>query len=168
MKRSLQKLISRGLDGELSPAERAQLERALAGDPSAAKTAGGWERIGDHLRGEAGRVAVPDAAVAWQDIRREIHRQEPEREAAAASLLTGRLRWAAAMASVCVVGLLAWSALRLTHREAVVADVNAPASRVAWVVAEVPGATTMIYTDRETDMTVIWLDVANHNDPRDT
>ena len=83
-----------------------------------------------------------------------------------------RFRWAAGLAVLVVgtvLGLSAWRVLDGRTPVWVMTDpVESPANRVEWVVAEIPGATTMIYTDTETDMTVIWLDVAQNVDPRDS
>jgi len=163
-------LISRGLDGELTAGERARLEQLLAARPEARQTLDAWDRLGDQMRRDAATISVPDAAVAWVDIRRAIRQQEAaEPEGVYAPGLLGRLRWAGAVAALAVIGLLGWSAFRLWEKPGTpVAEWSPPANRVEWVVAGIPGATTMIYTDPETDMTVIWMDVAQEVDPRDT
>jgi len=166
MKRSEAELISRSMDGRLSVAERAKAERLLAEDPQAAAAARIWQAIGDQLRMDAGRATAPDPVLAWQEIRREIRRNEPE---PAASWFGAGIRWAAVLAMVAGFGLAAWSIQRhyLRSDAGVMADPDS-ASRVDWVKVEVPGATTMIYTDIETDMTVIWMDLAQNTDPRDS
>lgn len=168
MKKSEKKLISRGLDGALSPEERVRLETLRETNPEVRATERAWSAIGDQVR----RVPVqpPDAAVAWQDIRRAIRTagEQSAGEAAPAAWF-GRLRWAVALSAFAVLALLGVSAWRLMEGAAVTWSATPdPADRVAWVVAEIPGATTMIYTDKETDMTVIWMDVAQNVDPRDT
>ncbi len=162
MKSSDRKLISRGLDGALTEEERMQLERLRTDHPEAGVLERQWTAIGDQVR----RVTpAPDSAVAWQDIHRAIRNLEstPDRSPFM------RLGWAATVAALFVATLLGLSAWRLYQGSAPVwVAENTPANRVEWVVAEIPGATTMIYTDTETDMTVIWMDVAQSADPRDS
>ena len=162
------KLISKGLDGELDGKERRQLQELLASDPAMRKTAQDWEKAGDELRRSTGDVPVPDSLLAWHDIRRAIRENESNTPAklGPASLL--RLKWAGGIAAFLVVGMLALSFLHLTREGRFLALDSLPPPRVEWVVAEIPGATTMIYTDMETDLTVIWMDVAQNVDPRDT
>lgn len=170
MKNADRKLISRGLDHRLDHDERRTLNALLATDPEAARTDKVWTQIGDHLRLESRKIPSPDPHVAWQDIRREIRKQEGDGTSAETRGFTWRLTWAGALASVVVIGLLGWSALRLTRSspsEFLVAE-NPIGNRVEWVETEIPGATTMIYTDTETELTVIWMDVALDVDPRDT
>jgi anti-sigma factor RsiW len=168
MKNSDKKIISRGIDSELSVNDRVHLDVLISTEPEAGKTARVWEAIGDHLRSEASLVSVPDPAVAWQDIRREIRQQEgTTKESPAASL--GRLGWASVVASALVVSMLGvWAWMLIRTPASMMANHPAAATRVEWVKAEIPGATTMIYTDTETDLTVIWMDVAQQGEPHDS
>jgi anti-sigma factor RsiW len=167
MKKSDKKLVSRGIDGELSIDERVRFEVLVKTEPEALKTSRTWEAIGDQLRAESARIPVPDSTVAWQDIQRAI-RLDSEKSPATPAASFGRLGWAGAFAGLVVIGLLAiWARMLITSPGRVLADHKASANRVEWVRAEIPGATTMIYTDTETDMTVIWMDVAQNVDPRD-
>jgi len=170
MKKSDSILISRGLDNQLENAERKKLNELLAADPDSAKTEAAWRNVGDQLRREARHIPVPDSQLAWQDIRRAIRQHEETSGDAGTSGFPWRLTWAGAFATVAVIGLLGWSAWRLTLPPAqeIAAAEDTIGSRVEWVESEMPGATTMIYTDTETDMTVIWMDVALDVDPRDT
>lgn len=165
MKKRDATLISRGLDADLDPSERERLEALLQADSEAAGTQRAWERLGDSLRVRSAEAPAPDPALAWQDIRRAIRLAEDDASPIAPPV--SRLRWAHALASLAIVGLFGLSAWQLWRTEN--RPVTYPAySRVEWVIPEVPGATTMIYTDEETDMTVIWMDVAQSPDPRDT
>lgn len=173
MKRKDAKLISRSLDGALSPEERIRVERLLETDSGAAATARVWQDIGDQLRIDAGRAPVPDPLLAWQEIRRKVRTTATQPDTPVMGSLFGiRLRWVAGLASVVFISLIGWSLFhdpRVAGEPVVSAPSPAAASeRVEWVVAEIPGATTMIYTDRETDMTVIWMDLAQTDDPRDS
>lgn len=176
MRKREQQLISRGLDDDLGEGERTALERLLAEKPEAARLAKNWEQTGDHLRQAMAPATIPDAAVAWQDIRREIRRQTADdREAGSeeAAGWQGRLRWAGAIASICILALGGWLGYRYAiDGEALFARGAPPLppapERVEWVVAEVPGATTMIFTDAETEMTVIWMDLADAGNSRDS
>jgi anti-sigma factor RsiW len=167
MKTTDEKLISRGMDGALRPEERERLEQLRVTDSEARQTEQIWMALGDQIRTVP--VSPPDAAVAWQDIRRAIRQQEADPSTAPNPFLF-RLKWAGGLAGLglaAVLGFYAWQMMRSSG--AMVADADGTqANRVEWVVAEIPGATTMIYTDTETDLTVIWMDVAQSADPRDT
>ncbi len=170
MKISEEHLISRGLDGALNDRERAALDALIARNPEAAARTRAWSDIGDQLRRQATATVTPDPLAAWHDIRRAIRTQAaPEREEALAmGWSMFRLRIMGAITAVAVIGLLGWSSLRLFRGGDHVAATSPASNRVEWVVAEIPGATTMIYTDAETDLTVIWMDLAQNVDPRDT
>lgn len=167
MKTSVHKLISRGLDGALRPDERQRLEQLRESDPSVRQTERVWMAVGEQIRSTP--VAPPDAAVAWQDIRRAIRQQEAD-PSTDSYLFFSRLKWTGAFAGLVLAVVLGLYARHLVQtRERTFGQVDdTPVNRVEWVVAEIPGATTMIYTDTETDLTVIWMDVAQNADPRDT
>jgi len=167
MKTSDQKLISRGLDGTLRPDERERLEQLRESDPSVRQTERIWMALGEQIRSSP--VSPPDATVAWQDIRRAIRQQEAD-PTADSYLFLGRLKWTGVLAGLVLAVVFGFYARQLvqTRELASMKIDDSPANRVEWVVAEIPGATTMIYTDTETDLTVIWMDVAQNADPRDT
>lgn len=171
MKRSTGKLLSRGMDTDLSVVERNRLEAILARDPEAARLHAAWQNAGHLLRADAARISSPDPLLAWHDIRREIRQRRVTPAPSFGALLAGRFRWAGAMAALLMLGIMAWSTIRVARTpEALTASLNdatAP-SQVEWVVAEVPGATTMIFTDTENDMTVIWMDLAQNSEPHDS
>jgi anti-sigma factor RsiW len=171
-----ERLIGGALDGALDPAERAEADRLLATQPEARAQWAAWDAVGDAVRREAGQVVVPDPRAAWLDIRRELRGGAAAGEvvdlAPARAHSLRRLRWAAGLAGLfmlAMAGTAVWQVGRggfaVTRA---VPDVPPAAERVEWVVAGLPGATTMIYTDSETDMTVIWMDVAQGPDPRDS
>lgn len=171
MKKSELELISRGLDGDLAPDERARLEALRTRDPEARTVEQAWTSVGDAVRCDRG--TTPDPALAWQDIRRAIRQQAGEGDATPAFGWPLRFRWASALAVLAVGAVLGLSAWRVWDDGrapgwGMAEPDDSPANRVEWVIAEIPGATTMIYTDTETDMTVIWMDVAQNVDPRDT
>jgi anti-sigma factor RsiW len=170
MKTSSAQKMSCKIDGELPEAEGARLDREIAGHPDAARTAATWVTMGELLRHEAAHTATPDPLLAWHDIRRAIRQQEVVQEKAWHRSLYHRLRWAGGLAALAVLGVIGWGSFRLIEQrgEFIARPVDFPASRVEWVVAEIPGATTIIFNDVETDMTVIWMDLAQNHDPRDT
>jgi len=170
MKKSDQQLISRGLDNELNADERKKLSQKMAVDPEICRIDAAWRKVGDQLRYDSRAIKMPDTQWAWQDIQRAIRQSEHASGESVASGFPWRLTWAGAMATVAVIGLLGWSAWRLTlpSTREIAATEHANGGRVEWVESELPGATTMIYTDTETDITVIWMDVALDVDPRDT
>ena len=66
-------------------------------------------------------------------------------------ILGSRLKWAAAIMTLVFLGL---GIAVLRHGPSAMA--SSPAE-VEWVSTEVPGATTMVYQDEETGLTVIWM-----------
>lgn len=171
MKKKEQMLVSRGLDSDLSDKERDQLISLLGATPDAESARQAWERIGDEVREGASRTASPDPALAWQDIRRAI--QHEEDQAFARPAVGWRPAWVMAAAAVLILGMLSVSMWRLATGRApdaasLASGGNETYRRVEWVKAELPGATTMIYTDEETDITVIWMDVAQNGEARDS
>lgn len=168
MKTSTAKKLSRARDGALTPGEQERLVRETTGDAEAERVAHLWEAAGGLLREGATRTATPDPALAWQAIRREIRNKEAEPVRAAVRGWPGGWAWASGLAAVLVAGGLTWWGLARERATHTVAQGVAEPDRVAWVVAEIPGATTMIYTDAETDLTVIWMELAQKAEPKDT
>jgi len=167
MKAKDAQLINRGVDSELDAEERKLFDKMLVENPDAVDMSRAFESIGDDIRNDSTQSASPDPYAAWQDIRREIRQSERTSDERFAS--GARLGWAGAVAALLVVGVLALSSWRLLNGAAPeLAFSDTAASRVDWVETGIPGATTMIYTDVETDMIVIWMDVAQTGESRDT
>ena len=151
------KRISRFMDGDLTPSERARLEQELARSPDLYRIQMDYHKLGELLREQEVPIGqTPEAA--WADIRRSIRLEQSESKAR--SVMPGsRLKWVVAMGSVVFV-ILGGGILRILS-SATIEQVT----EVEWVETEVPGAMTMVYQDDETGLTVIWM---MEEDDRDT
>lgn len=154
-RRKAERWLSRYLDGELDPGRSARLERWLSEDASLRAQADAWRAGGDQLRGLTG--VVPDPARGWADVRTALaeERARPGRKATA-PVFGSPLPWAAAMLVLLLaaVGLGLWTR---HHGEDVTALNVAEPVEVEWAETELPGASTMVFRDEETGLTVIWL-----------
>lgn len=166
MNRKQMKLISRGLDSELDREEREALEELLKKTPEAGDAARVWGIAGDCLREESMRIPVQDSELAWLDIRRTIRLGEEAEDNR--GLVMTRLRWISGVASILFLLLLGWSGIRVLQGLRAPLAALAPPERVEWAVPGISGAATMIYTDTETDLTVIWLDIGDHERTSDS
>lgn len=149
-------LISRAMDGELPERQRAELEAWLAAHPEDRELAEQWKRIGALAREASVALPVPDEALAWQDIRRAIRTAAPEAESS--PFFRWRLAWAAGMvATVCALLLAGsvWNGRRTAQMLAKL-DAGGPA-QIEWAETDVPGASTMVYQDEDSGVTVVWL-----------
>jgi anti-sigma factor RsiW len=153
-----EKLLSRALDSACTEKQRTAVEARLSDDPEARRTQEVWSQVGDRLR--AMPVPPVDEELAWQAVRREI-RALPAQGDATPARFQPRFAWAMAMGVVmfAVVTVLVirqdqagWGGL---------VAVEPSIDQVEWVEAEIPGATTMVFADASTGLTVIWMDVEN-------
>lgn len=159
MRRStLEKWISRAIDGELSPRRIRRLERALASSSDLKLQQEAWSRQGEYLRRRAvPRGPTPEAA--WADVQRSLRLEGASESVGGwASSLHSPLRWAVATMGI----LVACAAVVLVLKVATVEDAptvaRAEPADVEWVESDLPDAVTMVYQDPETGWTVIWVD----------
>lgn len=151
------KRVSRFIDGDLTPSERARFEQELAQSPDLTRLQMDYHKLGEFLRGQEVPIGqTPDAA--WADIRRSIRLAKSDSKAR--RVMPGsRLKWVVAMGSVCFV-LLGGGIVRN-----LISPTIEQVTEVEWVETEVPGAMTMVYQDDDTGLTVIWM---MEEDDRDT
>lgn len=150
-----QEWMSRALDGELSAAEQAELERHLAEHPESRALQAEWRRVGDLLRAEP--AEMPTAEAMWADVQRALRVAEPE---VLPAWPGWRLKWAAALTGLALVGLGLWAAFQPLRPPGLLAQEPA-APVVEWAESELPGTSTMVYEDAENDTVVIWLMAEN-------
>ena len=150
-----QEWMSRALDGELNAAEQAELEHYLADHPESRIVQAEWRRVGDLLRSEPAQM--PTAEAMWADVQRALRVAEPETLPAWSG---GRLKWAAAFTGLALVGMGLWAALQPRSSSVSLAQEMATPV-VEWAEAELPGTSTMVYEDAESDTVVIWLMAEN-------
>ena len=152
--------ISRAMDGELPERQRQALEDYLRQHPADAELRESWAAIGNLLREESALAPSPDPEAAWVDIRRAIRTAPAE---AAAERAPWFVRWAVPLAAAALVVIAVGIRARMDTRGAPVqvARVAAPpatgASKVDWVESGLPDASTMVYEDDATGVTVVWL-----------
>lgn len=149
MNKKLEQDLSRHLDGELPPGRAGTLQRALEESDSLERAHADMREIGDLLRAQEVPEGKP-AEVVWSDVQRAIRLQQSD-DSGQHWILGSRLKWAAA---IMIVGFVA---LGLAVLQSGVPQVAAAPVEVEWVDTEVPGATTMVYQDDETGLTVIWM-----------
>ena len=160
MNRKLQRDVSRLRDGQLGPRRAGAVRRALAESAELAGLEATFREIGDRVRDQpvsGGRA--PEAV--WQDVQRAIRLGGQEAGAAAGPVAWPR-RWAAgALTAVAGAVVIGWMLARNPVAAAVVPV------EVEFAGTELPGATTLVYQDQETGLTVIWVmeeDRRNHGD----
>lgn len=165
-KRAVEKWLSGALDGELTPDQRAGVQRWLADHPEAADLQAAWERVGDLARRP---VATPDPDAAWLEIRRRIRTGTLEAvpETAPVPVFSWRMAWAAAMLALVSLGVFLLAGHQL--RRGTLISVRPPGepAEVEYAESSLPGATMMIFADQETGMTVIWMDVETNGNGKD-
>lgn len=149
MKPNREQVLSRYLDGELSPGQEEELRHALSESGDLEQLDAEFREIGNLLREQEIPPGMP-GEVAWSDIRRTLRLRETAGEAGI-GILGSRLKWAAAMMTLVFV-LLGLAVMRTRNTLVAVSP-----AEVEWVDTDVPGATTMVYQDDETGLTVIWM-----------
>ncbi len=151
-----QQWLSQALDGELDADRKARLSEHLANCPACRSVQAAWQDAAARLRRES--MEIPPAEVMWADVRRAIHQAQPEPVPA---WTQGRLRWAAAVLGLVLLGLGIWGTLQPAGLNQVALGAVAAEPVVEWAEAELPGASTLVYEDAETDTVVIWLMTAD-------
>lgn len=152
-----QEWMSRAMDDELNPDQRDRLEQHIASCPDCQAVRATWFEAGDLLRREV--VPVPSADVMWADVRRALRQAKPE---PAVEVAGWRFTWAAALVGLALLGAGLWGTLvpgRLS-RDVMAESLVEPV--VEWAEAELPGTSTMVYEDAESDTVVIWLMTAEN------
>lgn len=147
-----QKALSQYIDGELRDSKSGRLSADLESDASLRDLKAEYSAIGDQLR-DLEPSEAPPVEKMWSDIRREIRRGT--RQEIEPSAFGVRLRWAGGTVATALVLMMAWVVMQSSFfgSEAYAAS----AAEVEWVETEVPNASTMVYCDDDTGMTVIWI-----------
>ncbi len=159
----LEELLSRDLDGDLSPAEQATLRAAEAADPTLVELRMAWQRVGQSLH-DLPAPGVPDPGVAWQDVRRAIRLAAAEQPMPRPGF-GWRLAWSGgALSAALVLFVLAgrwWPAAAPAGvAQAALRDVE-----VEYVESDLPGGSPMVYQDEESGWTIVWVAAAEPAQP---
>lgn len=146
------KSLSRYLDGELRGPSSSRMASDLESDASLQALKAEYSAIGEQLR-DLETPAAPPVEKLWADIRRDIRLGANQGEDLSA--FGSRLHWAGGTVATVLVLMMVWIVMQSgSLGTAAYADT---AAEVEWVETEVPNASTMVYLDDETGMTVIWI-----------
>lgn len=166
MKRTtLERQVSQYLDGELPTRDLDQVRAALEHDSELQLTARAWREMRTWLSSRE-TPPIQTSEAAWADLQRELRSSERGRQEVW-PVFDSRFRWAAASMTVMLLAGFVWFVSSwLSPRATMVAELGAArvmgrAVEVEWVEAELPGATSMVFQDDDTGLTVIWLVESN-------
>ena len=159
----LEELLSRDLDGELSPAEQATLRAAEAADPTLAELRMAWQRVGQSLH-DLPAPGTPDPAVAWQDVRRAIRLAAAERPAPRPGF-GWRLAWSGGALAVAMVLFVLLGAYGPGAGESAGLAALSRDVEVEYVETDLPGGSPMVYQDEESGWTIVWIAAAEPAEP---
>ena len=152
-----EELLSRAMDGELSPDERAALDAHIAVCPGCRALRDEWSQFGAYMRQEKAEP-VQTAEALWADVQRTIRLQgNRQADADDVPVFGWRLRWAGAMVVAVLLGVSGVGLWRANKPVIETARNVEQGAEVEFVETDVPGASPMVYQDAETGWTVIWV-----------
>lgn len=153
-----QLLMSRLLDGELSPSDAGSLHAYLQANPAAAD----WMENLDTLRSfREGQAAAPERDAALARISEQVRREvEASRSAGKLARFPAFFAPLASAAAVAIVAGLVWIGFQT---ESAPSRPPEPAV-VEFVATDIPDASTFIYSDEESGWTVVWVESGSGED----
>lgn len=145
-------LLSADRDGALTSSQRAELARHLADCAACRQAQAELAAAMSAFQADAARVTVPDADEQWRLLRAQIESQTsvPRRRLAPAAWFTLPLAAAAAIAVALFLGRPA------PADNVPLALGSGEFARADFVEVTDPGATPLVYTDRESGWLVVW------------
>lgn len=147
------RLIQRAVDGErLSARERTAVDRWLAEDPDARAWRAFLTEAAEAHRAEAEPAAVPDADSVWVAVAPQL---EPRAEARTGSERLLRHPVLAVAAGLAAAVLIALGAALYRMPGPPAPDPAFDAVETAGT--DIPGASTVVYIDEPTGLTVVWV-----------
>ena len=152
-----QQLMSRLLDGELSPREADSLHLYLERNPETMDWMESYDLIEDATTDPSRRDFQIDTASAWESIRRGISNEQENPDDSSNLVFFPILFKVAGIAAVlAMVATLLWFNLpndveQMTERYA------ASESVVEFVDTDIPDASPIVYTDEQSGWTVVWV-----------
>jgi anti-sigma factor RsiW len=151
-----EELLSRAIDGELTPTEVNLLAEYRRSHPELDEVEAAWREAGRHLSEPVALPVTPEAA--WQDVRRRIRLARDVEEDRRAPVFGWRLRWAASIMVLTLLVLSGVAVLQLRRGTApALAHEAEQGTQVEFVETDLPGASPMVYEDAETGWVVIWV-----------
>lgn len=154
--RKARKWISMDIDGELSVGRKEHLYNHIRRCGMCNTLRDRWLSLGDHLRTHA-QAPSQSAEAAWADVRRAIHLQAEEPSKVKWSLWSSSWRWAAAALAVLALGFTAGLGVWRYIGRGSTLLARLPSASVEWVETGLPRASTMVYEDGKSGLTVIWV-----------
>lgn len=152
-----QLLMSRLLDGELSPQEANLLQLYLERNPEAIDWMESCDLVENAIADQSSRNFQIDTASAWESIRNEISKETENPDDTPNLVLFPILfKVAGLAAALALVATLLWFNLpndgeQMTERYA------ASESVVEFVDTDIPDASPIVYTDEQSGWTVVWV-----------
>lgn len=143
-----QQRLEAWFDGELSPAEHAEVEELIDRDDAARAYADQLVKSRELLH--SAHVSKVDGDAAWESVRERL--EQADRQRSARILTFPQL--VAAAAAVMLVGMGVWFPLRKMGH---VSEAYALESTVEMVETELEGATPIVYIDEPSGWTVVWV-----------
>ena len=148
MNEESQQRLEAWFDGELSPAEHAEVEQFLDENETARAYIDQLTRSRELLLGA--HVSTVDGDAAWESVKERL--EEADRQRSARILTFPQL--VAAAAAVMLVGMGIWYPLRKMGQ---VDEAYALESTVELVETELENATPIVYIDEPSGWTVVWV-----------
>lgn len=148
-----QLMMSRLMDGELSPQDAERLHTFLEGNPDAID----WMESNQILSESAQSTAPVNPPSMWEEIRAAI-KEETEIENTSPKLIRFPLLLPllGAAAAVALVASLIWTNLPKSSSE-MTERYAASQSVVEYIETDIPDASPVVYTDEISGWTVVWV-----------
>jgi len=158
--RNAQRLLSAERDGALADSKRIDLEAHVGACAECRQARFALAEAVEHWRGTTGRVLSPDPERAWQDIRREIRRNESP--SAAQKEKTRLLRWGVPTGAVAALIFAAALGAHWLGTSIPEASTHLNVARADFV-ETASGTSSMVYVDDKSGWLVVWA--VNDSDP---
>lgn len=151
-----QELMSRLLDGELSPDNATQLYTYLAAHPEDMD----WMESIDALREASAATPAIDSHLVAQRVLSDIEKAQTPSTSNSGALLKfpKTLRPLAAAAAIALIGIVSWPSFQQKTTDEEGEFHALQGSEIEFVSTDIPDASTIVYTNDETGWTVVWVE----------
>jgi len=156
-----QLLMSRLLDGELSPQEANSLHLYLGRNPEAIDWMESCDLVENAIAERTRRVDQINTVSAWESIRHEIPNEQEKPDDSQNLVFFPILFKVAGIAAVlALLATLLWFNLP-NEGEQMTERYSASESVVEFVDTDIPDASPIVYTDEQSGWTVVWVTEMN-------